>query len=160
MWYQEGKSMHGRFLALSINIKKQTNKIYIQLKVQSPCLSGSSTTYRTPLPDLNTGLTHEPPTTTQQAVFGENVVLQHLHNLPTLLPRKWIFHQVSHITMCIDVCSSQLVLCTSSLTKWKDIKFEFFFKIDYGSVVLHSTDWLSPLKNDGSVTGMPNILNL
>ena len=103
--------MHGVFLALSLN-KNKTN-IYIQLKVQFPFPSCLFTTGPTPLPGLHTVLTYETSTNIILAAAGVDVLMQHLHKLPTLLPRKWLCHQVIHITTCIDVCSSPLVPCIS-----------------------------------------------
>ena len=83
--------MHGIFLALSLNENNKKNK-NIQLKVQCTCNSGSGTTGPTPLYGLHTGITHEPPTTIRVAAVGTDVVLQHLHKLPMLLPIKWLRH--------------------------------------------------------------------
>ena len=44
--------------------------------------------------------------------WGADVVLQHLHKLPSLDPSKWLCHKVGSIEVCIDVCRSPLISCT------------------------------------------------
>ena len=99
--------MGGSLLFLS---RKIYIYISIQLKLQCPFSSGSGTTGPTPLPGFYTDIVHEPSTTIRKSAVGIDVVLHHLHKLPTLIPIKWVSNQISHITMCIDVCSSPLVL--------------------------------------------------